>query len=138
MLRDVEGWPAEEVCEALDISEGNQRVLLHRARSKVRACLERYLDRHGADMGHARPSTCQELAELVTAYLEGALPAGERAASTRTSECPDCVDYVAQIRHDDRRDRAGGARARAQPAVGELLRVFRDWNAARCRARAEQ
>lgn len=41
-LRDVEGWPAEEVCAALEVSEVNQRVLLHRARSKVRAALERY------------------------------------------------------------------------------------------------
>ncbi len=41
-LRDVEGWPPEEVCEALEVSEGNQRVLLHRARTKVRAALETY------------------------------------------------------------------------------------------------
>jgi RNA polymerase sigma-70 factor, ECF subfamily len=42
-LRDVEGWSPEQVCEALGVSEGNQRFLLHRARSRVRADLERYL-----------------------------------------------------------------------------------------------
>ena len=43
-LRDVEGLSASEVCDLLDISEANQRVLLHRARTKARAALERYLD----------------------------------------------------------------------------------------------
>jgi RNA polymerase sigma-70 factor (ECF subfamily) len=43
-LRDVTGCSSAEVCEALGISEGNQRVLLHRARSRVRAQLERHLD----------------------------------------------------------------------------------------------
>jgi RNA polymerase sigma-70 factor, ECF subfamily len=41
-LRDVEGWSSEEVCAALDISAGNQRILLHRARTRVRAALEDY------------------------------------------------------------------------------------------------
>jgi RNA polymerase sigma-70 factor (ECF subfamily) len=43
-MRDVAGCGAEEVCGALDVSEGNQRVLLHRARSHVRGALERHLD----------------------------------------------------------------------------------------------
>ena len=42
-LRDVQGWSAEEVRNALELSETNQRVLLHRARAKVRAALEEYL-----------------------------------------------------------------------------------------------
>ena len=43
-MRDIQGCDAAEVCEVLDVSEGNQRVLLHRARSKVRSALERQLD----------------------------------------------------------------------------------------------
>jgi RNA polymerase sigma-70 factor, ECF subfamily len=43
LLRDVNGWSSEEVRNALDLSETNQRVLLHRARAKVRAALEPHL-----------------------------------------------------------------------------------------------
>jgi RNA polymerase sigma-70 factor (ECF subfamily) len=43
-MRDIAGCGAEEVCAELGLTEGNQRVLLHRARSRVRAALERHLD----------------------------------------------------------------------------------------------
>jgi len=43
-LRDVEGYSSEEVCEILEISAANQRVLLHRARAAVRGRLEGYFN----------------------------------------------------------------------------------------------
>ena len=43
-LRDIEGWSSEDVRNVLDLGESNQRVLLHRARAKVRRALESYLE----------------------------------------------------------------------------------------------
>jgi RNA polymerase sigma-70 factor (ECF subfamily) len=44
-LRDIEGWAPEEVCEYLGLTNGNQRILLHRARAAVRSAIERYLEK---------------------------------------------------------------------------------------------
>lgn len=44
VLRDVEGWSAEHVCNVMRISETNQRVLLHRARTRIRRELASYVD----------------------------------------------------------------------------------------------
>lgn len=43
-LRDLEGWTSAEVCNALEITETNQRVLLHRGRARLRAALEDYFE----------------------------------------------------------------------------------------------
>jgi anti-sigma factor RsiW len=74
--------------------------------------------------------TCRELVELVTAYLDGALPAGERSRfEEHLVYCPGCAYYVEQMRETVRltgrlaeEDVPGEARER-------LLAVFRDWKA---------
>ncbi|HET6949400.1 MAG TPA: RNA polymerase sigma factor [Acidimicrobiales bacterium] len=42
-LRDLDGWTSDEICAALDLTPANQRVVLHRARARVRTALEEYL-----------------------------------------------------------------------------------------------
>ena len=46
-LRDVDGLSAQEVCGLLELSKENQRVLLHRGRSKLRSALRGYFDGRG-------------------------------------------------------------------------------------------
>ena len=59
-LRDIDGRPSREVCEALALSRANQRVLLHRARSTVRGTLERYLDAVEPATARSGGETCED------------------------------------------------------------------------------
>jgi RNA polymerase sigma-70 factor, ECF subfamily len=64
VLCDVEGWEAEEVCAALELSAGNQRVLLHRARARVRAAIEEYFGAvEEIDYGAVTPRAIGDTAE---------------------------------------------------------------------------
>jgi anti-sigma factor RsiW len=75
--------------------------------------------------------TCQELVELVTDYLEGALPAPEHARlEAHLAECPHCEDYVAQMRQTIE----AIAELPLEPIDGrrqqQLLEAFRGWRRA--------
>ena len=64
----------DETCELLGVSEANQRVLLHRARGKVRSAMEDYVGKSGGRERMIEPDLrCVEFVELVTDWTEGAL-----------------------------------------------------------------
>ena len=71
---------------------------------------------------------CNELVELVTDYMEGTLPPVERARfDAHLSECPDCVEYVAQMHRTVVAVGLSTLELERTPAVTALLQVFRDW-----------
>ena len=71
---------------------------------------------------------CQELVEVITTYLEGTLPAGDRARfDAHLAECPGCCTYLRQMRETVHV--LGETQAAAMPADEQqrLLDLFRDW-----------
>jgi anti-sigma factor RsiW len=79
-------------------------------------------------MDHADRMTCQELVELVTDYLEGALPAEQRARfEAHLLACPGCEEYVQQVRLTI--DATGRLTEESlDPRTRDsLLSIFRDW-----------
>lgn len=123
IARDVLGLSGEEVGELYGLGDGNQRVLLHRARSRVRAAIETYsavstgqpnpaptesrMVRVSDSTAQGRPGlpspgeqvVCRQLVELVTGYLEGALDTRQRErVEEHLAACKNCEGYVAQVR----------------------------------------
>jgi anti-sigma factor RsiW len=78
------------------------------------------------------PLTCQELVELVTAYLEGSLPARERDRfDQHIAGCDGCTHYLQQMRLTIAALGHLPATAMAPPARDGLLAAFRTWKTTR-------
>ena len=121
--RDVLGLPGEEVAALFGLTEGNQRVLLHRARARLRTAVERYAAsvhydamstppperdaRPAAGRPSARrpappkpdqPVVCRQLVELVDDYLERRLDQSLRLRiEEHLGACDACSGYVRQV-----------------------------------------
>ena len=140
LLRDVEGLSSAEVCEVLAISEANQRVLLHRGRSKLRQLLESELGGWAAmsflsGLLRFRPRPrdlpCQQVVELVTDYLEGALPP---ARPPPARGAPRRLPALHRVPGPDARDDPAGrpghpGRPDARQMRTDLTDLYRRWRA---------
>jgi len=79
-------------------------------------------------MSSVEAFSCQELVELVTDYLEGALPPEERARfESHLEECGNCQLYLEQIRRTVELSGKLAPESLDPEAERELLHAFRDW-----------
>ena len=76
--------------------------------------------------------TCRELVELLTDYLEGALPAAQHARmEAHLGGCPKCAEYLAQMRLTLRLARRAGEETPLPHDRERLIHTFRDWTKGR-------
>jgi len=72
--------------------------------------------------------TCKELVELVTEYLEGALPLDERERfEAHLASCQGCTNYFTQMQQTIRLSGGLTENSLSPEASSELLHLFRDW-----------
>ena len=83
----------------LEISEANQRVLLHRGRSRLRQASGNGVGGRVSMFWSKRGLVCQEMVELITDYLEDALPRAQTPAFRRAHRRYEhCTEYLEQMR----------------------------------------
>jgi anti-sigma factor RsiW len=103
-------------------------VLLHRGRSGVRRALERYLREGESGLKLSEDLTCAELVELVTDYLEGALPEQDRVRfEEHVVVCRACASYLDQMRITVALTGRLSADDLAAEVQETLLAAFRGW-----------
>jgi len=128
ILRDIEGCTRSEVSELLKVTEDNQELLLHRARSRLRNELERYFDEEVKEPGSDEELTCKEAVEDVTRYLEGTMPEAERKQfEEHLYICPGCRIYVEQIHVTIRSLGEIPIESLSSEAQEDIVYLFQDW-----------
>jgi hypothetical protein len=118
-LRDIEGWPPEEVCALFGITDGNQRVFCLTA--LARRCGVRW-----SATSRRRRADLPEVVNLVSDYLDGQLdPEQRRMFEEHVAVCPPRRGYVTQL--SETKQQLGRLRQDDLPehVQEDLLRVFR-------------
>ena len=87
--------------------------------------------RRRAKSDTGEPMRCREFVEVITEYLEGSLPAADRARfDEHLAGCPHCTAYLAQMRTVLRLTGRLTEEDIPDPARNELLQVYRTWRSA--------